>query len=68
MTSSGGIIWDAKKYEIVLIMAEDKKHALAIGKLTMDSDDIKNINSGVGLENLHCLNDDLWKLKDFSKI
>ena len=68
MTSEGGIIRDAKKHEIVLVMAEGKEHPLAIGKLTMDSEDIKSINKGVGLENLHFMNDDLWKLKDFNKL
>lgn len=67
MTSPGGKIVDAEKDEIVLIMAEGKEHALGIGKLTMSSEEIKSVNSGMGLENLHCLGDDLWHLKDFQK-
>lgn len=40
---------DAKKNEIVLIMAEGKKHALAIGKTVMSTDDIKSINKDVAV-------------------
>ncbi len=47
--------------------AEGKVHGIGIGKLAMSSKDIKDINKGVGVENLHCIGDDLWKLKDFRK-
>ncbi|PYD20137.1 RNA-binding protein, partial [Pseudomonas syringae pv. pisi] len=34
--------------------------ALAIGKLTMSTDEIKAKNKGVGIELLHYLGDGLW--------
>ncbi|KAK6463516.1 PUA-like domain-containing protein [Scheffersomyces coipomensis] len=49
---------------IVTIYAEGKEHALAIGKLTMSTDDIKSINKGIGIELLHYLGDGLWNLTE----
>lgn len=51
---------------IVMIYAEGKEHALAIGKLTMSTDDIKSINKGMGIELLHYLGDGLWLLDETS--
>lgn len=48
-TSEGGKLVDAGKNEIVLIKAEGKEHALAIGKTLMSTDDIKSINKDVGV-------------------
>ena len=50
------------KGALVAIMAEGKQHALAVGVMTMSSEDVKKINSGIGVDNLHYLNDGLWKL------
>lgn len=51
---------------IVAIYAEGKEHALAIGKLTMSTDDIKSKNKGIGIELLHYLGDGLWNLDESS--
>lgn len=51
---------------IVTIYAEGKENALAIGKLTMSTDDIKSKNKGVGIELLHYLGDGLWNLDESS--
>lgn len=42
------------------IYAENKMTALAIGVLKMSTTDIKTINKGHGVENLHFLTDGLW--------
>eukprot|EP00051_Salpingoeca_urceolata_P033153 m.19219 g.19219 ORF g.19219 m.19219 type:complete len:73 (+) comp5897_c0_seq2:133-351(+) len=44
------------------IQAEDKTHAVAIGKMLMSSADIAENNKGHGIESLHYLNDGLWNL------
>ncbi|GBC06922.1 hypothetical protein RclHR1_07140009 [Rhizophagus clarus] len=46
---------------IVGVFAEGKEHALAIGLTKMSTEDIKNINKDIGVENVHYLNDPLWK-------
>lgn len=46
-------------------MAEGKQHALAIGFTKMSAKDIKAINKGIGVDNLHYLNDGLWKMERF---
>lgn len=63
LTSPGATLKEGlPKGAIVAIMAEGKQHAMAIGCMTMSSDDVKTINSGIGVDNLHYLNDGLWKL------
>ncbi|MCO5577540.1 hypothetical protein L7F22_031371 [Adiantum nelumboides] len=46
---------------IHVIIAEGKQHALAIGFTKMSAKDIKSINKGIGVDNMHYLNDGLWK-------
>lgn len=58
----------------VAIRAEGKEHILSVGLLLMSTDDMyllhwyhlifysKKINKGHGVENIHHLNDPLWKL------
>ena len=46
----------------VSVHAEGKINALAIGHMKMSSDDIKSINKGVGIDNVHYLNDGLWRI------
>lgn len=50
----------------VAIYAEGKEHAMAIGLTKMSSADMKTINKGIGVDNIHYLNDGLWKLTDIS--
>ncbi|KAG2221290.1 hypothetical protein INT45_000203, partial [Circinella minor] len=45
----------------VAIMAEGKENALAVGKLIMSTEDIRQKNKGIGCDNIHYLNDTLWK-------
>ncbi|CAG8532843.1 5772_t:CDS:2 [Funneliformis mosseae] len=46
---------------VVGVFAEGKEHALAIGLTKKSTQDIKNINRDIGVENVHYLNDSLWK-------
>lgn len=66
LTSAGAKLPDEnlEKDTIVTIYAEGKEHALAVGKLTMSTDDIKSINKGVGIELFHYLGDGLWHLDE----
>ena len=41
LTSPGGLLVEAKSQEIVGIYVEGKEHALAIGVMIMDSNDIR---------------------------
>ncbi|CAO1629618.1 unnamed protein product [Parajaminaea phylloscopi] len=44
----------------VLILAQGKENALAMGKLKLDTEEIKKQGKGVVVDNLHSLGDDLW--------
>ncbi|KAI8555647.1 hypothetical protein RHMOL_Rhmol05G0189500 [Rhododendron molle] len=62
LTSPGGALDDDVAEETpVAIMAEGKQHALAIGFTKMSAKDIRAINKGIGVDNMHYLNDGLWK-------
>nr|KYP67454.1 Malignant T cell amplified sequence 1-B [Cajanus cajan] len=64
LTSPGGALDEDVGAECpVAIMAEGKQHALAIGFTKMSAKDIKAINKGIGVDNLHYLNDGLWKME-----
>ncbi|XP_051151955.1 uncharacterized protein LOC127265944 isoform X2 [Andrographis paniculata] len=63
LTSPGGALDDEVPAEApVAIMAEGKQHALAIGYTKMSAKDIRTINKGIGVDNMHYLNDGLWKM------
>ena len=49
----------------VAIFAENKEHALAVGLTKMSTKDIREINKDIGVENVHYLNDGLWKNNTF---
>ncbi|KAI8800755.1 PUA-like domain-containing protein [Cladochytrium replicatum] len=63
LTSPGAKLPEADVPEgtIVAIYAEGKEHALAIGITKMSTSDMKSINKGIAVDNLHSLNDGLWK-------
>ena len=66
-TSAGGHFSEAQVGEFVVINAEGKQNAMAIGILVKSSEQIKSENSGIAVESLNFLNDDLWRLKDFKR-
>ncbi len=43
------------------IYGENREHAMAIGLTQMSTTQIRETNKGMGIENLHYLNDGLWK-------
>lgn len=45
----------------VAIYAEDKEHAMAVGLTIMSTQEMRDVNKGIGVELLHHLNDGLWK-------
>lgn len=64
LTSPGGKVPDEIESEQpVIIKAEDKEHALAIGMAKMSGKDIKTVNKGIAVETVHYLNDGLWRAK-----
>ncbi|KAG2256652.1 hypothetical protein Bca52824_075946 [Brassica carinata] len=64
LTSPGGVLDEEVGAERpVAIYAEGKQHALAIGFTKMSAKDIKSINKGIGVDNMHYLNDGLWKME-----
>ncbi|XP_071951598.1 malignant T-cell-amplified sequence 1-like [Antedon mediterranea] len=64
LTSPGAKMIESPEKEIVAIMAEGKEHAIAIGLMKMSSEQIKTVNKGIGVENLHYVNDGLWQMKN----
>ncbi|EEY66908.1 uncharacterized protein PITG_17779 [Phytophthora infestans T30-4] len=61
LTSAGGDMPEPLEAGTpVAIMAEGKEHAMAIGILSMSTDDIRNKSKGVAIEMVHFLGDDLW--------
>lgn len=43
------------------VFADGKMHAMAVGKLVLSTNEIQKKKHGVGILNLHHLNDGLWK-------
>lgn len=61
LTSPGGRIPASyEKGQVVVIYAEGKENALAVGQLELSTDDIKAVNKGVGINTLSYLGDGLW--------
>ncbi|KAM7437494.1 Malignant T-cell-amplified sequence 1 [Porites harrisoni] len=67
LTSPGAKLADLPKGTVVAITAEGKQHAVAIGKMTMSSEEIRETNKGIGIEVIHFLNDGLWQMKQLEK-
>lgn len=63
LTSPGAKMISVPKGTVVAIMAEGKQHALAVGITSMSTEDILKINKGIGVENVHYLNDGLWQMR-----
>jgi len=63
MTSPGGRLpEDLQTNSIVAVMAEGKQHPLALGLTKLSAKEIREQNKGIGVDNIHYLNDGLWKL------
>ncbi|CAG0890003.1 unnamed protein product, partial [Darwinula stevensoni] len=62
LTSPGALMTPASEKTLVAIMAEGKQHALAIGITKMSTEQIASVNKGIGVDNIHYLNDGLWNM------
>lgn len=67
LTSAGGRLVDAEKGDIVVLNAEGKQHAMAVGVLEKSSQQIRSENTGVAIESLNFMGDDLWRMKELKK-
>ncbi|BGO97446.1 translation machinery-associated protein 20 [Rhodotorula toruloides] len=67
MTSATGYLPPSSsnipKGKPVAVHAYGKENALAIGLLAMSTDEIREINKNIGVENITFLGDDLWKIE-----
>jgi PUA domain protein len=64
LTSAGGKLdLTVGKGQIVAVTVEGKEHALGVGITAMSAADIEKINSGIAIENIHYLDDGLWKIQ-----
>merc|ERR1712012_1422760 len=63
LTSPGAQMTNVEKDTVVAVMAEGKQHALAIGYTKLSAADIQAKNKGIGVDNIHFLNDGLWIMK-----
>ena len=66
-TSAGGNLNEAEEGQVVGIFAEGMVHPVAIGRMKKNTSDIRSINKGIGVSNVHFLGDALWNLVDFKK-
>eukprot|EP00996_Jenningsia_fusiforme_P002439 NODE_3268_length_1011_cov_31.961538_g3006_i0.p2 GENE.NODE_3268_length_1011_cov_31.961538_g3006_i0~~NODE_3268_length_1011_cov_31.961538_g3006_i0.p2 ORF type:complete len:187 (-),score=37.56 NODE_3268_length_1011_cov_31.961538_g3006_i0:268-828(-) len=60
LTSAGGFMDDVPSWAPVAIYVEGKEHAVAVGVTKMSSEEIRKVNKGHGIENVHYLGDGLW--------
>lgn len=63
LTSPGANMTKVDGDKVVCIMAEGKQNALAIGYTKMSTEEILSKNKGIGVDNIHYLNDGLWNMK-----
>ncbi|XP_013391949.1 malignant T-cell-amplified sequence 1 [Lingula anatina] len=63
LTSPGGRMTRVDKDTIVILTAEGKENAIAVGITKMSTDEILQKNKGIAIDNIHFLNDGLWHMK-----
>jgi PUA domain protein len=61
LTNPGGVLPDLESNRGVVIMAEGKEHAIAVGTTKMSSEEIRSKNKGIGIEVAHYLGDGLFQ-------
>ncbi|XP_002162637.2 malignant T-cell-amplified sequence 1 isoform X1 [Hydra vulgaris] len=67
LTSPGAKMTPVEKDSVVAIMAEGKDHAVSIGLTKMSTQEIAEKNKGIGVDNIHYLNDGLWVMKQLDR-
>lgn len=69
LTSKGGNLPPSESAyptnTVVSIFSEGKQHPVAIGQCKMSTEDIKKVNKGIGIDNLHYIGDGLYKFEKF---
>lgn len=61
LTSAGGSLEeDVEEDTIVGMFIEGKQHAVSVGRALMSTDEIRSVNKGPCVENLHHLGDGMW--------
>ncbi|EDO06456.1 hypothetical protein BBOV_II005020 [Babesia bovis T2Bo] len=66
LTSPGGRMDDVDKGQVVQITVDGREHACAVGVTTMSTAEIREKNKDICIENLHYLNDGIWKFGSIS--
>jgi len=67
LTSAGGSMpTDLEAGRGLVIMAEGKDSAIAVGSMKLSTHDVKNKNKGVGIDCAHFLGDDLFNTNEIS--
>ncbi|GAB4823597.1 hypothetical protein N2152v2_010643 [Parachlorella kessleri] len=62
LTSPGATMHDELDANTpVAIYGEGTEHAMAVGFTKMSTEEMRQVNKGIGVDNLHHLNDGLWK-------
>jgi PUA domain protein len=62
LTNAGGCLPpELGVNQVVAVMAEGKARALAVGKMILTSDQIREQQQGIAIENVHVLGDEIWK-------
>ncbi|PSC69287.1 malignant T-cell-amplified sequence 1-like protein [Micractinium conductrix] len=66
LTSPGATIHsEVEEGAAVAIYGENKQHAMAVGITKMSTAEMREVNKGIGIDNLHYLTDGLWKTPTF---
>lgn len=60
LNSGGSLPHEIEEGQPVAIYAEGKQNALAVGITKMSTASIKDVNKGIGVDNVHYLMDGLW--------
>jgi len=63
LTSPGAKMSKVEAETAVAVFAEGKELPLAVGFAKMSSEKILEVNKGIGVENVHYLNDGLWHMR-----
>lgn len=61
LTSEGGAMDEVESGVVVKILVDGREHACAVGVTTMSTAEIREKNKDVCIENMHFLNDGIWK-------
>lgn len=65
LAQGGKVTPGLKKDSAVAVMVDTKEHAIAVGQLTMSSQELIAAGKGMGIINQHHLDDGLWKMDKF---